>query len=195
MKTLIDISPERTGTAFRLREIYPKIKDATVIRGMHLVQYHPIYPMYPEFATPYEKLDLLKKHYSGAFVFYVDRKKETWIKSMYNHWVRQGGTLRFTDWHNNVMDKRVFDTDELIKYARRVFGDNFYLLGFEEFVLHPTVEFNKLLSYFCLNTIVVCNKKHNSSFNIRQTNLCRILNKVYNRCGRVSSWVDLLRKS
>lgn len=192
MKTLIDISPERTGTGFRWNEIFPKIKDATVIKGMHLVQYK--HPVYPEFATPYEKLDLLKNKYPDAYVFYVDRNKETWIVSLYNHWVKHGGTLRFTDWYDNMMDKRIFETDELIKYAKKVFGNNFYLLNFMRLIENPNIEFNKLLSYFGLNAIFVDNKKHNISFNGRQVELCRILNKVYNNYGKVRNWVELISK-
>lgn len=192
MKTLIDISPERTGNAFRFREIYPKIKDAAVIKGMHLVQYK--HPVYPEFATPYEKLDLLKDKYPDAYVFYVDRKKKTWIVSLYNHWVKHGGTLRFTDWYNNMMDKRIFETDELIKHAKKVFGNNFYLLSFERLARDPNTEFNQLLSHFGLNTIVIVNRIHNASFNSRQVKLCRILNKVYNNYGKVRNWVELISK-
>ena len=180
MKTLIDISPERTGTAFRMFEVFPKIKDATVIRGMHLVQYKYIKPC-PEFATPYEKLDLLKKKYPDACFLYVDRDRETWVVSLYNHWVRHGGTLSFETWYDNVMNKQIFITDRLIGYAEEIFGDNFYLMRFEDMVVNPNVEFNKMLSYFGLKPIVVNNNGHNSSLSDRQIGLNRFLNKVHNR--------------
>jgi len=193
MKTLIDISPERTGNGFRMFEIYPKIKDAVIIRGMHLVNYHPIFPTYPEFATPYQKLDLLKDKYPDAYVFYVDREKEKWIRSLYNHWVSQGGTLRFYDWYNNLMDKRIFETDDLIDYAKKIFGDNFYLLDFGKITSDPNAEFNLLLSHFGLDTIYIVNNKHNSSFNDRQIDFNRFLNKVHNCFFDVRKLIELFR--
>lgn len=194
MKTLIDISPERTGIAFRLKEIYPKIKDATIIKGMHLINYHPIYPTYPEFATAYQKLDLLKHKYPDAYIFYVDRDLNEWIISLYNHWVKHGGTLNYFDWLNYRLDKRIFETHDIINYAKNVFGNNFYLLNFESLMKNPNKEFNQLLSHFELNTIVINNRKHNASFNNRQIRLNRFLNKVIANYGIAREWIELLNK-
>ena len=196
MKTLIDISPERTGNGFRFREIYPKIKDAVVIKGMHIVQYkyRVTKNTYPEFATPYEKLKLLKNKYPDAYVFYVDRDKDEWIPSLYNHWIKHGGTLKFTDWHNNVMDRRVYETDKLIDHAKKVFGDNFYLLNFKCFVDDPNTEFNRLLSHFGLDAIVIVNEKHNASWNSRQVELCRFFNRIVANYGKAREWVELINK-
>ena len=191
MEILIDISPPRTGNVFRWNEIFPKIKDADVVRSIHILKY-----MYTvkEFVTPYEKLDLLKKHYPDAFVFYVDREKNSWIVSLYNHWVKYDGTLSFDDWYSTILDTMVFDTDKLIEYARKVFNNNFYLLNFERFIKEPEIEFNRLLSFFGLNTITVSNNKHNASFTYRQVGLCRVLNKVFNKHCVGRNWVKLLSK-
>lgn len=111
---VIHLGLHKTGTTFLQKNVFPKLKDVEV---QHLMQICQIkfnsdkrillissegllssMPHYPDNNTVENSIEALYRIFPNAKIILGVRNERTWFKSCWNQYIRDGGTLSFSEY-------------------------------------------------------------------------------------------------
>jgi len=120
------------------------------------------------------------------------REKNSWIKSLYGQYIKNGGRLKYNEWYNNILNKDALDFDSYINYIKKHFSD-VYIYHFEDI----KKDINKFVKDMCdfMNVDVPPfeNINPNPKWSNKQIKIARFLNKFGTPYG-IRFWMELLSK-
>jgi hypothetical protein len=89
---------------------------------------------------------LKKLHPNAKIIICVRKNKDSWIKSIYSQYVKQGGFKSFNKWFFEDFDEKFLEIDTYISNINKLFNE-VYVLYFEKFLKDKEGEIEKLCDF------------------------------------------------
>jgi len=195
----IHVGLHRTGTTFLQKHVFPKIKgikyydrynrfrlnhnfllsidDDTdmpiLISDEGLSNYN--YSDYEE-CSAYKIADRLRTLFPSAKIIVVFRKKEEWIRSLYNFCIKAGGDKDFESWRNEIFARKDIDFQEYENYLKNLF-DDVLVLWYEKLKEKPRSFVQDICNFIGVPMPDFEIVKENSSLNERANKLLLAVNR------------------
>jgi hypothetical protein len=196
---ILHIGLPKTGTTFLQYEIFPKIQNVnygTPDKGIVLEHFKPVDGKINIYSNEnilgvsttnnllyYRLRDIFEK-YPQLKIIVCLRDTDSWLPSLYNQYVRSGGTERYYMWVNHLLNKDYLDRRFMITMLEN-FCKELLVLDFNNLKYNPDMFVNKICSFIGVPMIEYTNKTHGKSLPkwaiciLRFTNHFIILGKVY----------------
>lgn len=197
----IHVGLHRTGTTFLQKHVFPKIEGIKyydrynrfnlnhnfilsidddvdmpiLISDEGLSNYN--YSDYEE-CSAYKIADRLHALFPSAKIIVVFRKKEEWIRSLYNFYIKIGGDKDFESWRNEIFCRKDIDFQEYENYLRNLF-DNVLVLWYEKLKRNPRLFVQDICNFIGVPMPDFEIVKENPSFNERANKLLLAVNRSY----------------
>lgn len=190
---IIHVGLQKTGTTWMQIELFDKMKNVNHIHDYRLEYFHPfdkkiIISMEWIAGTSYWKdgydarmqnIQKFKRLYPDAKVIVGIREIESWIRSTYSQYVKNGGVMSYVDWRQYLFDKRFMDNQKYVNELRKNFKD-VLVYTFDEL----KTERHKLVIRLCdfIDEPIPRNltyKVYNKKFSDRKLNTLRHINKLF----------------
>lgn len=159
-KIVLHIGSAKCASTFLQREVFAKIPGVNLItpdlRNMYFLQ--PGYENCPnnivegklniisrenDFGSPSTRpfkcsvnLEYRKKLLGDIKVILITRNKKEWVRSIYNQYVKGGGTYDFKKWFLRVFDLDYLDYEQNVRYVTHLFS-NVLILDMEILKMDP----------------------------------------------------------
>ncbi len=194
----IHVGLHRTGTTFLQKYVFPKIRGIkyydrynryrirnfllsiednenkpVLISDEGLSNYN--YTDHEE-CSAYKIADRLHTLFPSAKIIVVFRKKEEWIKSLYNYYVKIGGDKDFESWRDEIFAKKDIDFKEYENYLRDLF-DDVLVLWYEKLNRNPRLFVQDICNFMSVPMPDFEIVKENPSFNERANKLLLAINR------------------
>lgn len=141
MEVIIHVGLPKTGTTFLQEEIFRKL-NLKFIRSLSIVRMatkeKKILISHEGLSIEYDKpaykkyivAEYLKKLFPEAKIIVGIREKESWLKSIYSQYIREGGTKTFEEFYREF-DKEHLNFEKYISYLKSLF-DEVFIYRFED---------------------------------------------------------------
>lgn len=192
MEITLQIGPCKTGTTFLQHDIFEKIPELNVVydvlwanlkddkKNIICDEHLAGAPYYPgEFEKRFIVADNLKAMYPDAKIILGYREEESWVKSMYVEYVRQGGVLYLDDFYEQCCDKRFFNGfDGYVKYLKSLFSE-IHICKFKQLREDPHKFVEGVCSFLGVDVPDFNSTPRNMSYSDFQANLVRSHNMFF----------------
>ena len=122
--------------------------------------------------------DRLHIVYPNANIIIVLRKKESWLKSLYNTYIVMGGVLSFDDWYSNIFNDSALDFDSYVGYLEKVFNE-VYVCWLEELEKDSHSFIKNMCDFIGCDVPEYKDIVKNESISSLQLEVVRNLNKLF----------------
>jgi hypothetical protein len=157
-RIIFHIGLPKTGTTFLQNNVFPYFKDINYIdcinpkKGYKEIHLNPFYLKVDNekinlisderitslgylnfpYIDIFEKIRILSQVFPTAEIIFVNRDKNSLIKSLYKQYGKYGyGVLNFDDWYNSEFDLSLLIIDEYLKFINSLF-DKVLILNYED---------------------------------------------------------------
>ena len=182
----------KTGTTFLQRNVFYNMKnvnffctDGRQFTGLNDIDKNKInlisnewYSGDPHVSKEFSRYNIGKdiaKKYPDSKIIVIFREKNSWMKSLYSQYIKNGGTYNFEKWKSDFFNEKYLDYKEYENFLR----DNFktvLVLWFEDLRKNPDAFIKSICDFIGVEIPVYDNKVVGKRFSSKQLAILRILN-------------------
>ena len=164
------------------RQIFPKLnnvnliletdirmilrKDKINLISSELLSGHPLRRDFG--ADRFEIADRLHRLFPDASIIVGFRKKDSWVRSLYSLYVKNGGILDFDNFYNSVFDKNSLEFEEYLDYLHSLFK-SIYVYNFEDLKKNSEKFVKKMCDFIGVEVPIFNNRPRNVGWNEMDT--------------------------
>lgn len=189
----IHLGLHRTGTTFLQHKVFPRLNDIMFFKELtfktlicksrkNLVSNEDLSgtPFNPN-SNPNDRFmiaDNIFKVYPEAKIILGLREKNSWMKSLYNQYLKIGGTSSFNQFKNEEFNKKYLDFNQYVEFLKDTFDDVF-IYHFEDLKQNNERVVKDLCSFLHVNVPSYKNRRYNTSWSFFQKRLALIINNLW----------------
>jgi len=196
MKTIIHVGYHKTATTFFQNQIFNNIRNVNLIRNLNfnttlIKDKINIISNEALSGAPYLKSDAkirfiiadrLKLCFPNSKIILGIRNNDSWLKSLYSQFIRNGGLYNYNEWLEKVFDKIYLDHESYISYLKSKFKD-VYVFRFEDFCKNKQIIIEDMCKFIGIKNITYKNIKYNIKLSKNRMSIIKYLNRFWK-----SSW-------
>ena len=194
MKLFIHVGLPKTGTTFLQQEVFPKIENVNFamfpdyrttlypnkinIIGDEFLS-HVSYMPGRDANQRFEIAKRLQGSYPDAKIIIGIRDQKSWLRSLYNQYVRAGGIHEYDYWFENMFNKDFLDTESYINFLKKSFKKGVYVYRFEDMKKNYSVWIKDLCDFIGCDVPKIERKKHNVGWGKNRIKIALFFNKFF----------------
>jgi len=188
-EVIIHVGFPRTGTTYLQEQVFSKL-NVCFIRSMFFTDWfrcrrkktiisHESLSLHRYDSSAEEKFavaDALKRIFPNAKIIIGIRNPQSWIRSLYSQYIREGGTKTFDEFYKNF-DKQHLDFDRYISHLRSLF-DQVFVYRFEDFKRDKYRIIKEICDFIDEPVPVIDDIRYRPSLTERQMRAYRLINSL-----------------
>lgn len=194
-KVIVHLGLEKTGSTFLHDAIFTKLRGVEFHRKSRFKRFEQIVDTRPDvdhlfrFETDREFeniVDRIAAHRPGAFVFFVLRRQDSWLKSKYHYHIRKHGFKKLREFFDLKHDTGEWKKDEMllrpkIDYALKRFPGRVLLLNYQQLRNDQGAFVNAILQFVgaTLPDRSGLQKPSKPAFSLKQNRILMAFNRSY----------------
>ena len=199
---IIHVGFPRTGTTFLQEQIFGKLRNVCLIRSIRfpdwfrcrdkvIISHESL--SFRHYDSPAEEkftvANALKRIFPDAKIIVGIRDAQSWLRSLYSQYIREGGTKTFDEFYKNF-DKHHLDFDRYISHLRSLF-DQVFVYRFEDFKRDKYRIIKEICDFIDEPVPVIDDIRYRPSLTERQIRAYRLINSLPfpNLVGKVIRYV------
>jgi hypothetical protein len=205
-EVFLHVGLQKTGTTWIQCELFDKMEAIKHIHDFRAEMYLPkgkkIISMewiagesfWPNgYETRYQNIERFKGMFPNAKIIVGFREAESWIRSTYSQYVKNGGIYDYYRWRLTLFDERMIQYDDYIKALRETF-DEVFVYWFEEMKEDKQKFVQQLCDFMDVPVPLYEDKSYNIKFSDQKLDVLRFWNRWFyhkhqNPSGRLPGFI------